>query len=49
MAVTMKMPSSGTLCHVALVRTNVSEECSASIITVTRVNRLGKTLAVTSN
>jgi hypothetical protein len=34
---------------VALVRTDVSEECSASIITVTRIGELGTLLAVTSN
>jgi hypothetical protein len=34
---------------VALVRTEVSEECSISIITVTRNCELGTTLAVTSN
>jgi hypothetical protein len=33
---------------VALVRTDVSEERSASIITVTRIGELG-TLAITSN
>jgi hypothetical protein len=42
------MASSGMLCHVAFVRTNVSEELSASIIRVTRIGDLG-TLAVTSN
>jgi hypothetical protein len=35
--------------RVALVRTDVSEELSASIIRVTRIGELGKTLAVTSN
>jgi hypothetical protein len=40
--------SSGTLRRVALVRTDVSEELSASIIRVTRIGELG-TLAVTSN
>jgi hypothetical protein len=34
---------------VALVRTDVSEECSASFIRVTRVGVLGTTLAVSSN
>jgi hypothetical protein len=36
------------LCHVPLVRTDVSEELSASIIRVIRIDELG-TLAVTSN
>jgi hypothetical protein len=35
--------------RVALVRTDVSEEPSASIIWVTRIGELGTTLAVTSN
>jgi hypothetical protein len=35
--------------HVALVRANVSEELSASIIRVTRIGEPGTTLAVTSN
>jgi hypothetical protein len=43
-----RMPSCRMLCHVALVRTDVSEECSASIIRVTRIGELG-TLAVTTN
>jgi hypothetical protein len=34
---------------VALVRTDVSEELSASFIRVTRIVELGTTLAVTSN
>jgi hypothetical protein len=42
------MLSSGMLRRVALVRTDVSEELSASIIRVTRIGELG-TLAVTSN
>jgi hypothetical protein len=43
------MPSSWTLHRVALVRTDVAEELSASIIGVTRIGELGTTLAVTSN
>jgi hypothetical protein len=35
------MPSSGILYHVALVRTDVSEQLSASIIRVTRTGELG--------
>jgi hypothetical protein len=42
------MPSSEILRHVALVRTDASEEPSASIIMVTRIGELGRTLAVTS-
>jgi hypothetical protein len=43
------MASSGMLHRVALVRTDVSEEFSASLIRVTRIGELGTTLAVTSN
>jgi hypothetical protein len=42
------MPSSEVLRRVALVRTDVSEELSASFIRVTRIVELG-TLAVTGN
>jgi hypothetical protein len=42
------MASFGMLRRVALVRNDVSEELSASIIRVTRIGELG-TLAVTSN
>jgi hypothetical protein len=43
------MGSSVMLRRVALVRTNVSEELSASFIRVTRFGELGTTLAVTNN
>jgi hypothetical protein len=43
-----RMPSSGLLRRVALVRTDVSEELSASFIRVTSIGELG-TLAATSN
>jgi hypothetical protein len=43
------MSSSGMLRHVAVVRTDVSEELSASIIKATRTSVLGRTLAVTIN
>jgi hypothetical protein len=42
------MASSGMLCLEVLLRTDVSEELSASIIRVTRIGELGTTLAVTS-
>jgi hypothetical protein len=43
------MVSSGMLRRVGLVRTDVSEELSASFIRITRIGELGTTLAVTSN
>jgi hypothetical protein len=43
------MASSGMLRRVALLRTDVSEELSASLIRVERIGELGITLAVTSN
>jgi hypothetical protein len=43
------MVSSGMLRHVALVRTDVAEELSASFIRVTRIGELGTMLALTSN
>jgi hypothetical protein len=43
------MVSSGILRRVALVRTDVSEELSASFIRATRIGELGTTLALTSN
>jgi hypothetical protein len=43
------MVSSGMLRRVALVKTDVSEEPSASFIRVTRIGEPGTTLAVTSN
>jgi hypothetical protein len=41
------MASSGMLRSVALVRTDVSEELSASFIRVTRLGELSTTLAIT--
>jgi hypothetical protein len=43
------MVSSWMLRLVALVRTDVSEELSASFIRVTKIGELGTTLAVTNN
>jgi hypothetical protein len=43
------MASSGMLRSVAVVRTDVSEELSASFIRVTKIGELGTTLALTSN
>jgi hypothetical protein len=45
----LRMASSGMLRRVALVRTHVSEELSASFIRVTRISELETTLATTSN
>jgi hypothetical protein len=42
-----RMASSAMLGHVALVRTDVAEELSASIIKVTIIGELGTMLAVT--
>jgi hypothetical protein len=47
--ITWRMASSGILHHMALVRTDVSEEHIASIIKVTRIDMIGTRLAVTSN
>jgi hypothetical protein len=44
-----RMASSGMLRHVALIKTNVSEELRASFIRVTRIGELGTKLPVTSN
>jgi hypothetical protein len=43
------MASSGMLRCLALVRTDIFEELSTSVIRVTRIGELGRTLAVTSN
>jgi hypothetical protein len=43
------MVSSGMLRRMVLVRTDVSEEPSASFIRVRRIGELGTTIAVTSN
>jgi hypothetical protein len=49
MAVTMKNGILWDVMLLALVRTDVSEELSASFIRMTRIGELGTTLAVTSN
>jgi hypothetical protein len=43
------MPSSGMLLRVVLVRTDVSEESIASIIRVTNIGEVAKTLGVIRN
>jgi hypothetical protein len=43
------MPSSGMLRLVTLVRTEVLEEPSATVIRVTRIGEVGTMLAVTGN
>jgi hypothetical protein len=45
----LRIASSGMLHRVALVRTDFSEERSASIIRVIKIGELGTTLAATSN
>jgi hypothetical protein len=48
-AVTMKNGVFWDVSHVALVRTGIWEELSASFSRVTRIDELGTTLAITSN
>jgi hypothetical protein len=43
------MPSSGMLCRVGLVGSDVSEERVASIIRVTKIGEIGIVLQVNSN
>jgi hypothetical protein len=49
MVMTMKIAILWDVCHVALAKTDVSEEYIASIIRVTRIGELVTMLAVTSN
>jgi hypothetical protein len=49
MQTSIRMPSSGKLYRITLVRTDVSEERINSIIRVTRIGAIGTTLAMTSN
>jgi hypothetical protein len=44
-----RIPSSGMWRRMALVQTDISEVCIASIIRVKRINELGTTLALTIN
>jgi hypothetical protein len=43
------MPSSGMLHIVTILRVHILEERIATIIKVTRISELGRTLTVTSN
>jgi hypothetical protein len=43
------MPSSGMFRRMALVRTEVWDESTASIMRVARIGELGTTLAITNN
>jgi hypothetical protein len=45
----LRIMSSGMLRHVALVITDVLEDCIASIVRATRIGKLGARLTVTSN
>jgi hypothetical protein len=43
------MPCSGMLRRIALIKTEVSEECIASVIRVIQIGKLETTLAVNNN